>query len=448
MNIRIIGIDLAVTAEHKAAILDPATNRYLVKQMAFRALPAELDRLLQRARQGVEGELRLIAILEATSLSWHPVSLYLSQHGVQVYRVNGRMTKDQRRVRNRHARSDRIDCQVLTTLYTACPERLDPLFLPSGEQMTLQRHCREYVRWRHFITAIDNRLTAYDNWAWQGLSRLVPAAALPWVRGQWYDPWAVVAAGPEHLASAWRQWLDKEDTEDAAWIVPFVERAQALTHLLQTPAALDYPALASTIQRNLDHKAYAEQTQQALYKNQIRPLFQRLYPDCLLTSIYGIGEQSAALYMAFIHSIHRFATVESFRQWTGMVPASNQSGTTQSKGLPISQAGPNIIKATLYLDAHVARQWDPQLAQIYYNQMVLYGKHHNQATCVVASHLANRIYAVLKHERTYELRNLNGEPISPNQARTLIQERFRIPDEVRRRTTKRMRHTSHPAPTR
>lgn len=82
MSTRIIGIDLAVTADHQAAILDPATNQYVVKQMAFRALPEELDRLLKRARAGAGENPTLIGILEATSMSWHPVSLYLERHGV------------------------------------------------------------------------------------------------------------------------------------------------------------------------------------------------------------------------------------------------------------------------------------------------------------------------------------------------------------------------------
>lgn len=445
MSTRIIGIDLAVTADHQAAILDPATNQYVVKRMAFRALPEDLERLLKRTKEGAGAHPTLIAVLEATSMSWHPVSLYLERHGVQVYRVNGRMTKEMRRVRTPHNRSDRLDCQALATLYGACPQRLDPLHIPSGEQMTLQRACREFARWREAMTKIDNRLTAYDNWAWQGLSGLVPSSALNWVRTEWYDPWAVVAAGADALAAAWRQ-LPAGKDDDGAWLQPWVKRAETLTQLYLTPAALDYPALAALNRRCLDQKAHAKREQQVLYESLIAPLFQRLYPDCLLTSIYGVGEQSAAIYMAFIHSVDRFPNVESFRQWTGMVPASNQSGNAQTKGLAITQAGPDIIKATLYLDANVARQWDPQLAQTYYTQMVLYGKHHTQAICAVASHLANRIYAVLKKRQPYELQDLNGKPISSKDARTLIRERFSVSDEVRRRTSKRLRRSPHPAP--
>lgn len=446
MNTRIIGIDLAVTAVHKAAILNPATSRYVVKQMTFHSSsPKELEELLHRAREGAGEDPELIAILEATSLAWHPVSLYLAEHGVKVYRVNGRMTKAARRIRHPHARSDRLDCQVLATLYTVNPGQLDPLHIPSSAEMTLQRTCREFVRWRQAMTAIDNRLTACDNWAWQGLRHLLPTRTLNWVRTEWYDPWNVAAAGVASLRTAWFQYsASKHDT--CRWLTPWVQRAEALIQILQTPAAIDYSSLANDNRRALEQKAWMAAQQEALYTTLIAPLYQRLYPDCPLTSLYGIGKQSAALYMAFIHDIYRFPTVDSFRQWTGMVPASGQSGTTQSKGLRITQAGPDIVKATLFLDANVARLWDPQLAEVYYNQMVLYGKHHTQATCAVASHLANRIYAVLKENRPYELRDLDGKAITPDDARTLIRERFRVPDEVRRRTNKHLRRSPHPAP--
>ena len=446
MSTRIVGIDLAVTAKHLAAVLDPATNQFVVKRMAFGSLPDDLDHVLERARSGAGADTEIVVVLEATSLAWHPISLYLACQGAKVYRVNGRMTGEMRRVRNPHARSDTLDCQALASLYTACPDRLAPLHIPSGEQMALQRACREYYRGRQVLTAIDNRLTAYDHWAWQGLDKLIPAKALSWVRREWYDPWKVVAAGYDKLTAAW--WLSplsKNESDD--WIQPWLERAAAIVRLFGQPDAIDFTALSATLNRNLERQTQIENANKQLYDAVIAPLYRRLYPNCHLTSIYGIGEASAATYMAFIHSIDRFPNVQSFRQWTGMVPAASQSGNAEAKGLHLTQAGHNLIKATLYLDANIARQWDPQFANIYYNQMVSLGKHHTQALCACASHLANRIYTVLKQNRPYELRNLDDKAISVSDARTLIRERFVVPAEIRRRTTKHAHRQSQPVST-
>ena len=70
--------------------------------------------------------------------------------------------------------------------------------------------------------------------------------------------------------------------------------------------------------------------------------------------------------------------------------------------------------------------------------MVKYGKHHLQATCACASHLASRIYAVLKQQRPYQLRDVEGNPISVAASRELCLQ-YRVSDEVRKRNNKRFR---------
>lgn len=432
MRQRIIGIDLGVTARHEAAILDLASNQFLAKHLRFHSLPEELDTLLERSRKKASEPCEVIAILEATSMAWYPVSLYLARQGVKVYRVNGRQTQALRGVYAPHARSDRIDGQVLARLWQTASDQLIPLWVPTAQQMQLQRLCREFVRWRDQAVAVQNRLTAYDHWAWANLATVVPSEALPWVRRFWYDPWRVTQAGTTQLSSAWQQHTPAKQA-DATWIAGWVARAQQMVKLFAVPEAVDFPTFEQTIQRNLDLLTTCEQAMQSL-TSQIQPLFAQLYPDSPLPTIYGIGTESAAIYMAFIGSIERFSSVASFRQWCGIVPASSQSGQTQSKGLHLTKAGIDPIKATLYLNANVARQWDLQLAKLYYTQMVDFGKHHHQAVCAVASHLASRIYAVLKQNRPFELRNLDGKPISSLDSRLQILDQFQVPEQVRQRT--------------
>lgn len=79
-----------------------------------------------------------------------------------------------------------------------------------------------------------------------------------------------------------------------------------------------------------------------------------------------------------------------------------------------------------------------QIAAIYHKQMVDYGKRHIQAVCTCASHLASRIYAILKEQRPYELRDLQGKPTTGAESRELCL-KYRVPDEVRQRNNKRFR---------
>jgi transposase len=73
-------------------------------------------------------------------------------------------------------------------------------------------------------------------------------------------------------------------------------------------------------------------------------LYRKLHPERHLETIYGIGQDSAAVYIAFIGDILRFPSLAEFRGWSGMIPYSRQSGEAESKGLRITQQGPDLIK--------------------------------------------------------------------------------------------------------
>ena len=61
----------------------------------------------------------------------------------------------------------------------------------------------------------------------------------------------------------------------------------------------------------------------------------------------------------------------------------------------MSKAGPRLLRTTLIRAAETARHLDPQLARLYYVQVVERGACHLKALCVVAAHLGERAWAVL-----------------------------------------------------
>jgi hypothetical protein len=90
----------------------------------------------------------------------------------------------------------------------------------------------------------------------------------------------------------------------------------------------------------------------------------------------------------------------------------------------------------LYLAAETARRFDPQLAAVYYRERVEKGHVHTQAVVAVATRLADRIWKVFTTGKAYELRDLEGKPITSEEARKLIQERFTLPEKVKNRRKK------------
>ena len=91
----------------------------------------------------------------------------------------------------------------------------------------------------------------------------------------------------------------------------------------------------------------------------------------------------------------------------------------------------------LYQAGDIGRRWDPQLAAVYYREMVCHGKNHRQAMGAVMSHLGARVFRVLKEDRPYELRDTEGNLISKDDARRLILNKYQVPEEIRRERRRR-----------
>ena len=97
----------------------------------------------------------------------------------------------------------------------------------------------------------------------------------------------------------------------------------------------------------------------------------------------------------------------------------------------MTKAEPKRVKLALYQAAAIARQWDPQLAKVYHDQMVHRGNSHYKAVGAVMSHLASRIHAVLSEQRDYVLKDVDWREVSVRDARAIILTQYQVPEEIR-----------------
>jgi len=438
---RIIGIDLATTAKHRAIIAD-GRSRFISPLIKFDTRPADLERLRTRALAGAAPGEELVVVMEATDINWYPVAVYFMRYANTVHVVNPRMSADLARFYKRHAQSDRLAAMVLARLPLVSPDSVYPLTLSGADYLALQRECKELDRLTVQISAYKNRLQAIDRLGWPGLKQRVfgaPAsAAARWFRDHCYDPQQVLALGVEGLRQAWRAAEVYDEGED--WVGPLVELAQDSLELYGNQGTfLDYAVLADQVRREQRRLAAFEADAHDMRLHVTRPRYRRLHASRNLETIPGVGQDGAAVYTAFVGAPDRFASTRAFRGWSGMVPCSRQSGESESKGLRLSQAGPNLIKKYAYLDADAARQRDPQIAAVYYDQMMHKGKHHTQAVCACATHLLGRVRVILSEDRAFELRDVDGTPLSREQAREIVVERYTVPEKVRQRNNRRAR---------
>ncbi len=141
---RTIGIDLALTATHKAVVAD-AQGRYLTPVFTFHTTLADLERTLARAREG-DPDTPLQVVMEPTGMAWFPLAAYFARHEILTYLVNSQEVADLRRYYQRHAKSDRIDTRVLARLPMVNPEKLHRLHLSSATTLACQRACKQLDR--------------------------------------------------------------------------------------------------------------------------------------------------------------------------------------------------------------------------------------------------------------------------------------------------------------
>jgi len=183
----------------------------------------------------------------------------------------------------------------------------------------------------------------------------------------------------------------------------------------------------------------AEEFEAEALAKRIEQLYRKLHPKDNLRTIPGVGEHTAPVFLAGIGNAERFRNQSAFGNWTGVVPGARQSSGVEGKGLRMVKAGPATMKRALYQAGEIGRQWDPQLAYVYYRAMVYHGKNHKQAMGAVMSHLGARVLAVEKEDRPYQLKDTEGRPINWREAKRLILEKYRVPEEIRQERRRRNR---------
>ena len=247
------------------------------------------------------------------------------------------------------------------------------------------------------------------------------------------DPHAVRRRGKTRLTRViWRYSHGAWGEEHASRIL-----AAAAETLQLWDTELSYPDLAEDIAAEA-RLALALCTEIRDLDTKIASLLRQLDPASIMTSVPGVGTVNAAQILARLGDPARFQSLAGARSFSGLVPALAASGTSGRHGAP-TKAGDASLREALFLAADHARRADPTLAARYYRLMVHEGKHHNSALCHIAPTLLTRIIACWRARGTpYQIRDIDGTPLTAAQGRAVIAGRYRVSDELRAR-----RRTSH-----
>jgi transposase len=377
-----------------------------------------------------------MVVMEPTRNAWVPLAAWFRRRGARVVLVPPERSADLRRYYAKHTKSDRLDSQLLARLPMLHPDGLHAeQGLGPGDALkrAAKLHSTLVHRRSQSLARLDALLEILGpGWHASLGADLANRTPLRFLAAGYADPHVVKRLGRTRLARfCYRH-------SRGAWGEPHADALLAAaqqTLELWVDGDLDYPELAEDIA--IEARLALQLTEEIKdLDERTAVLLRAADPNGILTSAPGVAAITAAAILGRLGDPNRFTSLAGARAFTGLVPALDASGLNGRHGGP-TKRGDAVLRQALFMAAGHARRIDPTLAAKYHRLMIEAGKHHNSALCHIATTLLSRIIACWRTGQPYQLRDIDGTPVTLEQARAIIADRYVIPKDVRarRRTT-------------
>ena len=426
---RLVGIDLGITSAHTVRVLDGEGNT-IAKRKCFPTTES-LSEIEALSLTGCPEGTVLEVVMEPTGPAWLPIVVFFSARGHRVFRVSSQKAADLRRFLSRHTKTNGIDADTLARLPLFDPAGLQPLRLPGPERAALDRRVRACDRLTQAGAIHKVRIKDL-------VRQLIPMSPLYGDLGvadltileRWADPNALVKLGEKRLAALIAKASHNHQglTRARQWL----DAARAALELYDRHPAVAFGDLAAEVATEV-RLLRAVQAELSAHATVREEAYRMVDPGTLARTLPGLAEVGGPALVAAMGDPSRFTRGKQFRSFSGLTPKASETGDTDRRGQPMSKAGSSRLRTTLVRAADTARKQDPQLARLYYVQMVERGKDHLGALCVVAANLSERAWAVMGRGMPYVICDTDGRAVSAEEAKAIIAEHFRVTDEVRAR---------------
>ena len=430
---RLVGIDLGIASAHTVRVLDEA-GEPVAKRKAWPTVES-LAEVEAAALAGCPQGTRLEVVMEPTGPAWLPIAVFFDARGHVVHRVSSAKAADLRRFLSRHTKTNGIDADTLARLPLFDPAGLQPLVLPGVERAALDRRVRATDRLTQAGALHKRRIRDL-------VRQVMPMTPLGADLGvadlavleRYADPNALVRAGLKRLTAVIAKASHNHQGADRA--AEWITAAKASIDLYAGHPAVAFSDLAAEIATEV-RLLRATQNELAAHAAEREIAYRFVDPAGLARSLPGVAAIGGPALTAAMGDPARFPNAKAFRSYTGLAPRASETGDTDRKGQPMSKAGSSLLRTTLVRAADHARKQDPQLARIYYVQMVERGKDHLGALCVVAAHLAERFWVVMNRQMPYVICDTEGRPATTDEAKAIIAEHWTVTADVRARRRSR-----------
>ena len=425
---RLVGIDLGIATAHTVRVLD-GEGTAVAKRKAWPTAES-LTAVETAALAGCPAGTRLEVVIEPTGPAWLPIAVFFSARGHQVFRVSSQKAADLRRFLSRHAKSNGIDADTLARLPLFDPAGLRPLELPSAERAALDRRVRATDRLTREAAEHKRRI--------KDLARqLLPMSPLSGDHGaadlavleRYADPHALTRLGPARLtalivkasrnhqgAGRARQWLDA---------------AQASQELYAGHPAVAFAGVAAEVATEV-RLLRAIQAELAAHAARREDHYRRADPAQLARSLPGLADVGGPALVACMGNPGGSATASN----SAPTPAWPQSLRDRGN----RPQGPAHVQSRILAAAHhdgARRRHRPQARPPARPHLLPADDRTRQRPPRrrLRRRRRPRRAGLDRHapRHPYIICDTDGHPVTPQQAKTIIAERWTVPPEVRAR---------------
>lgn len=422
-----MGIDIAVRAPHQASLADDR-GELVWSGHRFRTSAAALAEVWARLPVGTEPS-DVTVVMEPTRNAWVPLAAWFRRQGAKVVLVSAERSADLRAYYAKHTKSDRLDSVLLARLPLLHPDGLHPeRGIGPGDPLrrATKLHSTLVKRRSTSLARLDALLEILGpDWHTAFSADLSNKTPLQFLAAGYADPHTVRRLGRARLSRFfYRHSRGAFGDAHADRILAAAKESLALWG-----EELPFPELAEDIAVEA-RLALSLTTEIKEVDERIAILVAERDPHGIITSAPGIGAITGAVILGRLGDASRFRSLAAVRAFSGLVPSLNSSGLSGRHGSP-TKRGDALLREALFMAANQARRYDPTLAAKYHRLMTANGKHHTSALCHVSTALLTRVAACWRSQTPYQLRDIDGTPVSPEQARTIITERYTVPEQVR-----------------
>lgn len=386
-------------------------NDILTRTKIYHDLPSMEQALNELRRIESKYGVSPVVVMESTSHYHLILFQFFQKAGFEVIVVNPIQSGALKNINVRKVKNDKVDAYKIAMLYRLNVLRASQV--PANSLRGLRLLCRQRSELMGDVTRYKNRLTAYLDQVFPGYDKIfsdVGGVSSRAVLKECATPQALLLKSEDELANLIR-------TASRCGIAFSRKKSVKLRAIAEEATKLGIiapgtPAVIATVldvlENLLQNIQQIEQSIKTLVKQET--YFQQNL--LLLQTIPGIGFNSALIILSEIGDFSLFRKPKQLAAYFGLDPGERQSGKFRGSKNKMSKRGSPQVRAALHMVAvnSVAAQkqrpiCNPILAA-YYNEKCK-SKPGKVAMCAVMRKISNIIFAVLRDQKPFELRQPN-----------------------------------------